>query len=52
MKAIFFKFQIFFWDFCFGTAAFDTGIFLACNFISGGSPPYPLSGDMIILCVG
>ena len=40
---------------CSGTAAFDTSTLnavSACNFISGGRPSYPLSGDMIILCAG
>ena len=36
---------------CFGTAAFDRQ-FSVCNFISEGSPSYPLSGDMIILFAG
>ena len=38
---------------CVGTAAFDTNtLILVCNFISEEKPPYPLSGEMIILCVG
>ena len=37
---------------CFGTAAFDTETFQRAHFISEGRPSYPLSGDMIILCVG
>ena len=36
---------------CFVTAAFDRH-FSVCNFILEGRPSYPLSGDMIIFCVG
>ena len=36
---------------CFGADAFDRH-FSACYFISEGRLSYPLSGDMIILCVG
>ena len=53
MKATFFKFQRFsevlsvFWYRCFGYRHFS-----ACYFISEGKLSYPLSGDMMILCVG
>ena len=36
---------------CFSTDAFDTDN-SACYFLSEGRLSYPLSGDMIILCVG
>ena len=37
---------------CFATDAFDTDTFQRAIFISEGRLSYPLSGDMIILCVG
>ena len=55
MKAIFFKFQRSFWGFwvCFTEAAFDTDTFQhAILNRNDRRPNYPLSGDMIILCVG